>query len=158
MIHHGTAWLLTPFFPALSQHPPPNGPCTILTTFVAVNKTRNIEAAAIPSYVPTDEDICLQKRVDSLGILADDAEARGDHKEAAARHEDRIEAATRAAAARSGTFQRLWGVTLFRTLRKKFSRIVEARAGIIFFSCCIVSSRVAVLETASCPKRTQLSV
>lgn len=35
-------------------------------------------------------------------MLADDAEARGARKEAAARHEDRIEAATAAAAARAG--------------------------------------------------------
>lgn len=41
-----------------------------------------------------------------LGILADDAEARGDRQEAAARHEDCIEAATAAAAARAGRADR----------------------------------------------------
>lgn len=40
--------------------------------------------------------------MEHLGILADDAEARGDRREAAARHEDRVEAATAAAAARAG--------------------------------------------------------
>lgn len=40
--------------------------------------------------------------MEHLGMLADDAEARGAREEAAARHEDRIEAAAAAAAALEG--------------------------------------------------------
>lgn len=40
--------------------------------------------------------------MEHLGMLADDAEARGARDEAAARHEDRIEAATAAAASLEG--------------------------------------------------------
>lgn len=63
---------------------------------------RNTEAEATPSYITTDEEKSLSERVQHLGNLADDAEARDDRQEAAARHEDRIEAATAAAAAREG--------------------------------------------------------
>lgn len=65
-------------------------------------KNRNVEAKAVPSYVITDSEKSLDERVGHLGILADDAEARGDRQEAAARHEDCVEAATAAAAAREG--------------------------------------------------------
>lgn len=63
---------------------------------------RNTEAKATRSYVTTDEEKSLCERVQHLGNLADDAEARDDRHEAAARHEDRIEVATAAAAAREG--------------------------------------------------------
>lgn len=49
-----------------------------------------------------DADKSLEERVEHLGMLADDAEARGAREEAAARHEDRIEAATAAAASLEG--------------------------------------------------------
>lgn len=65
-----------------------------------------MEAKAIPSYVITDPEKSLDERVGHLGILADDAEARGDREEAAARHEDCVEAATAAAAARAGRTDR----------------------------------------------------
>lgn len=41
-------------------------------------------------------------------MLADDAEARGARREAAARHEDRIEAAAAAASARAGVLKQLF--------------------------------------------------
>lgn len=64
--------------------------------------SRNIEAKATPSYITTDGEITLQQRVEHLGILADDAESRDKRLEAAARHDDRIEAATAAATAHPG--------------------------------------------------------
>lgn len=66
------------------------------------NPCRNIETVATPSYITADADKSLEERVEHLGMLADDAEARGEREEAAARHEDRIEAATAAAAALEG--------------------------------------------------------
>ncbi|CAN0102576.1 unnamed protein product, partial [Laminaria digitata] len=62
------------------------------------HRIKNIEAEAVPSYVKSDADESLEEKVEHLGMLADDAEARGARQEAAARHEDRIEAATAAAA------------------------------------------------------------
>lgn len=67
---------------------------------------RNAESKATPSYVTADADVSLAERVEHLGMLADDAEARGAREEAAARHEDRIEAATAAAASLEGWMRR----------------------------------------------------
>ena len=41
------------------------------------NRPRNIEAEAVPSYVKSDADESLEEKVEHLGMLADDAEARG---------------------------------------------------------------------------------
>lgn len=65
---------------------------------------RNIEAKEIPSYVTTEEEKSLEENVEHLGVLANDTEARGAYPEASSRHEDRIEAATAAAAARAGMY------------------------------------------------------
>eukprot|EP00903_Cladosiphon_okamuranus_P015485 g14296.t1 len=62
------------------------------------HRITNVETKATPSYITADADISLSERVEHLGMLADDAEARGAREEAAARHADRIEAATAAAA------------------------------------------------------------
>ncbi|CAM9120966.1 unnamed protein product [Ectocarpus sp. 4 AP-2014] len=63
------------------------------------HRIKNVETKATPSYITADADKSLELKVEHLGMLADDAEARGAREEAAARHEDRIEAATEAAAA-----------------------------------------------------------
>ncbi|CAB1111613.1 unnamed protein product [Ectocarpus sp. CCAP 1310/34] len=63
------------------------------------HRIKNAETKATPSYITADADKSLELKVEHLGMLADDAEARGAREEAAARHEDRIEAATEAAAA-----------------------------------------------------------
>eukprot|EP00752_Nemacystus_decipiens_P018595 g16673.t1 len=62
------------------------------------HRIKNVETKATPCYITADADVSLAERVEHLGMLADDAEARGAREEAAARHEDRIEAATAAAA------------------------------------------------------------
>ncbi|CAN0225260.1 unnamed protein product [Ectocarpus sp. 6 AP-2014] len=62
------------------------------------HRIKNVETKATPSYITADADKSLELKVEHLGMLADDAEARGAREEAAARHEDRIEAATEAAA------------------------------------------------------------
>ncbi|CAM9278013.1 unnamed protein product [Scytosiphon promiscuus] len=61
------------------------------------HRIRKVETKATPSYIKADAEISLEERVEHFGMLADDAEARGSREEAAARHEDRIEAATEAA-------------------------------------------------------------
>ncbi|CAM9510510.1 unnamed protein product, partial [Ectocarpus sp. 12 AP-2014] len=63
------------------------------------HRIKNVETKATPSYITADAEKSLKLKVEHLGMLADDAEARGAREEAAARHEDRIEAATEAAAA-----------------------------------------------------------
>lgn len=63
---------------------------------------RNVESKAVASFIVTEKEKTLEERVEHLGVLADDAEARDAREEAAARHEDRIEAATAAARARAG--------------------------------------------------------
>ena len=61
--------------------------------------------------------------MEHLGMLADDAEARGARREAAARHEDRIEAAAAAASARAGVLKQLIvQVTRLRKWRSGFDR------------------------------------
>ena len=75
---------------------------TTTTTTQSTDRRRNIEAEAVPSYVRNNADESLEEKVEHFRMLADDAEARGARQEAAARHEDRIEAATAAAAARAG--------------------------------------------------------
>ncbi len=64
---------------------------------------RNVESKSIPSYITADVDKSLEERVEHLGMLAGDAEARGAREEAAARHQDRIEAATAAASELEGS-------------------------------------------------------
>ncbi|CAM9893670.1 unnamed protein product, partial [Ectocarpus fasciculatus] len=55
------------------------------------HRIKNVETKATPSYITADADKSLELKVEHLGMLADDAEARGAREEAAARHEDRIE-------------------------------------------------------------------
>lgn len=76
---------------------------------------RNVETKATPSYITADADKSLELKVEHLGMLADDAEARGAREEAAARHEDRIEAATEAAAALEGEKDRALRTVLTHT-------------------------------------------
>lgn len=70
----------------------------------APSRRRNVESKSIPSYITADVDKSLEERVEHLGMLAGDAEARGAREEAATRHQDRIEAATAAAAELEGSF------------------------------------------------------
>lgn len=80
----------------------PSAPASHLLKLGQRSSQRNVEAKAIPSYVTLDADKTLEEKVEHLGVLADDAESRASHAEAAARHEDRIEAATAAAKCREG--------------------------------------------------------